>query len=165
MGKKFVVFCILATVGIFGGAFLLMRGPQATEANSASFTNEAKLEVSQKDFDWGNIPFKGGNIKADFVIKNMSEVPLRLKNVRTSCHCTQARVILENGSSPYFGMNTVSGWVGEVAPGGQAQVEVVFDPAYHGPGGVGPINRFVELETSDKNNKKLEFSVKGVVVK
>ncbi|MEK7521904.1 MAG: DUF1573 domain-containing protein, partial [Patescibacteria group bacterium] len=118
-----------------------------------------------KDFDWGRIDYSGGKVKANFSIKNQGGGTLKLRNVRTSCHCTQARVTIEGSASPYFGMNSVSSWVGEVAPAGEANLEVVFDPAYHGPGGIGPINRFVEVETSDKNNKKLEFVTRGIVVK
>lgn len=142
-----------------------MRGSQVNQVNVGIFENEARAEVSNKEFDWGKIDYGGGNVKATFSIKNISDAALKLRNVRTSCHCTQARILLETSKSPLFGMNTVSAWVGEVLPGKEAQLEVIFDPAYHGPGGVGPINRFVEVETSDKDNKKLEFSTKGVVVK
>ena len=35
-----------------------------------------------------------------------------------------------------------------VQAGGQVEVEVIFDPAAHGPAGIGPIERVVSLETS-----------------
>ncbi len=62
-------------------------------------------------------------------------------------------------------MNNVLSWIGEVSPGQEAQLEVIFDPAYHGPQGVGPINRLVAVETNDKSNSRIEFSLTGTVFK
>lgn len=39
----------------------------------------------------------------------------------------------------------------------RAEVEVVFDPAAHGPAGVGRLNRVVYLETS-AGKKEIRFS-------
>ena len=52
--------------------------------------------------------------------------------------------------------------INEELPAGQeAQIEVVFDPAAHGPAGVGPISRNVFVETTD--GKKLVFEIKAQV--
>ena len=40
-----------------------------------------------------------------------------------------------------------------------------FDPAFHGPQGIGPVNRFVSVDTNDKNNSQLTFTVLGTIVK
>jgi len=53
----------------------------------------------------------------------------------------------------------------ELLPGEQAQVEVVFDPAFHGPSGLGSITRQVVMDTSDPDRSRLEFSMRGLVVK
>ena len=62
-------------------------------------------------------------------------------------------------------MNSSFSWVGDVPPQKEAQLEVIFDPAYHGPSGVGPINRLVSVETNDTKNSRIEFSLTGTVFK
>ena len=42
-------------------------------------------------------------------------------------------------------MGTRSAWTGKLAAGQEGEVVAIFDPAYHGPQGVGPISRVVEL--------------------
>jgi len=79
--------------------------------------------------------------------------------------CTTAQVIIDGKSSPLFKMHQKSAWTGEVQPGKEAELKVIFDPAFHGPSGVGAMTRQIEVATNDKNNPKLEFMLKGVVVK
>ncbi|MDP3758522.1 MAG: DUF1573 domain-containing protein, partial [Candidatus Daviesbacteria bacterium] len=100
-----------------------------------------------------------------FTIKNSGTDVLQLSAVKTSCTCTKAQISIEGKTSPYFNMHLTSGWVGEIPPGKQAQLLVIFDQTFHGPTGVGPVERLVSLETNDSQNPNLEFSLKGVVVK
>ena len=90
---------------------------------------------------------------------------MQLTGIKTSCVCTKAQVVIDGKTSPYFSMHSTSSWVGEVAPGKEAQLTVIFDPAFHGPTGVGPIERLIDIQTNDIQNPNLEFSLKGVVVK
>ncbi|OGH18175.1 MAG: hypothetical protein A3F31_00280 [Candidatus Levybacteria bacterium RIFCSPHIGHO2_12_FULL_38_12] len=162
-GKWFIIGCIFATVVILiGGVYILSatNSPQITASENA----KAQL-LNSNSFDWGNIPMHKGNVTKTFSIQNTGKDVLKLYNIKTSCHCTKARVSIEGAESPDFGMSTVSSWTGEVMPGKQAQLTVIFDPAFHGPQGVGPINRFVSAETNDKSNPKLTFTVTGTVVK
>ena len=43
-------------------------------------------------------------------------------------------------------------------PGDDAVVEVVFDPAAHGPAGIGPIERVVTIENSAGRPLELAFN-------
>jgi hypothetical protein len=43
-------------------------------------------------------------------------------------------------------------------PNEEAMVEVVFDPAAHGPAGIGPIDRVVTIENSDGQPLELAFA-------
>jgi hypothetical protein len=47
-----------------------------------------------------------------------------------------------------------------LAPGERAYVEVVFDPAAHGPAGVGLIERVVTIENSAQQPVQLAFSAR-----
>ena len=78
--------------------------------------------------------------------------------------CTTAFLLKDGEEIGPFGMAGHSGVRGNanltVNPGEEAVVRVVFDPAAHGPAGVGPIERQVMLEVGDK---PLFLSFKAVV--
>lgn len=163
--KKIIIgFVILTLLILGGGIYVLATSTPAAPAQVISSQN-AKVQVDQKNFDWGNIPYSGGNATKTFTIKNAGTDILKLTGVKTSCTCTKAQVSIDGKVSPYFSMHSTSGWVGEVSPGKEAQLLVIFDPAFHGPTGVGPIERLISMETNDSQNPKIEFSLKGVVVK
>ena len=162
--KKIIIGIILFTVLLLVGGIVLLSGSGSTSATITTSQN-AKATVDQRNFDWGQINMKGGNVSKTFTIKNTGTDTLKLTKIKTSCHCTKAQGKINNTSSPYFGMNNVLSWIGEVSPGQEAQLEVIFDPAYHGPQGVGPINRLVAVETNDKSNSRIEFSLTGTVFK
>lgn len=161
--KKIIIGLIIVTLFILGGGIYILSISSAPAKITSS--QNAKVSVDQKTFDWGNIPYSGGNATKTFSIKNTGTDTLQLTGVKTSCTCTKAQIVIDGKSSPYFSMHATSSWVGEVAPGKEAQLTVIFDPAFHGPTGVGPIERLIDIQTNDIQNPNLEFSLKGVVVK
>lgn len=162
--KKIIIGFILVTLLILGGGIYILSRT-ATAPQKITTSQNAKVSVDQKTHDWGNIPYSGGNVSKTFTIKNTGTDVLKLSNIKTSCACTYAQLIIDGKTSPKFGMHTTSSWVGEVAPSKEANLTVVFDPAFHGPTGVGPMERLISVQTNDINNPNLEFSLKGVVVK
>lgn len=161
--KKVVIGFIVLTLLILGGGVYILSNSAAPAKITTS--QNAKVEVDQKTFDWGNIPYSGGNATKTFIIKNTGTGVLQLTGVETSCTCTKAQITIDGKTSPYFSMHATSSWVGEVVPGKEAKLLVIFDPAFHGPTGVGPMERLISVDTNDSQNPKLEFSLKGVVVK
>lgn len=162
--KKLIILLTVLTIGVLlGGVYIL--GATTNTAQVVTSQSAKAYVADPTSFDWGNIPMYKGNVTRSFVIKNTGTDILKLYNLKTSCHCTKAYITINGSDSPTFGMDTLSSWVGEVSPGGEAKLTVLFDPAYHGPGGVGPINRFVSVETNDKANTKLTFTLTGAVVK
>ncbi|MBI5356623.1 DUF1573 domain-containing protein [Candidatus Collierbacteria bacterium] len=151
-----ITFAILGT-----GAWLLSKPVGVAVEKS----DQSKVEVGETNHDWGEIKINGGNAEKVFLIKNIGVGPLKLSGVSTSCMCTTAQVIIDGKGSPFFGMHQKSSWIGEVPAGKEAELKIVFDPAFHGPSGVGAMTRQIEVETNDKNNPKLEFTLKGSVVK
>lgn len=162
--KKILIAFVVLTFVILGGGIYLLSITSTTPQKVTTSQN-AKLEVDQKTFDWGQIFYSGGNVSKTFIIKNTGTDVLQLTNIKTSCACTFAQITIDGKTSPKFGMHTTSGWVGEVAAGKEAQLIVVYDPTFHGPTGVGSIERLISMQTNDINNPNLEFSLKGVVVK
>src|SRR3989338_9059763 len=164
MNFKLVFWLVLSLITLVAGAVwfatVLTGKPTVLEPSS-----NVKVVVPESSFDWGTIPYAGGNAVKTFVIKNEGTEVLKLLNIKTSCTCTKAQITTEQGQSPYFSMHPTSSWSGEVSPGKEAQLTVIYDPTFHGPTGIGPITRLISVETNDKIKPKLEFSLKGVVVK
>lgn len=161
--KIIIIFVLITILSVVGGIALLSKSPSSSSA-SISISQNAKAGVDQKIFDWGTINMKDGNVSKNFVIKNTGTDVLMLTKIKTSCHCTKAQITVNGVASPFFGMNTVSSWVGEVVPGNEAQINIVFDPAYHGPNGIGPITRYISVDTNDPDNKTLEFTLTANVI-
>ncbi len=162
--KKIIIGFVIFTLLILGGGIYILSTTTSSPV-AVTASQKAKVQVDQKFFDWGNIPINGGNAIKTFSIKNSGTDILKITGVKTSCTCTKAQIIIDGKTSPYFSMHATSGWVGEVAPGKEAQLKVIFDPAFHGPTGVGPMERLISMQTNDAQNPNLEFSLKGVVVK
>jgi len=163
MNIKIVIIGVLLTAILVGGGVVVMsRSPNAA---SLEKTDKTKFFTDHTNFDWGKINYNGGVVNHVFEIKNSGESSLKLANIKTSCMCTTAKISTKNGASPTVKMHEVSDWQGVLEPGETAQLEVVFDPAFHGPTGVGPVERIISVETSDPNKANVEFNLKGVVTR
>lgn len=153
--------------GIIAGTVVLVLGTvllasKMSNAAEVSAADGVKTEIGETSYDWGEIGINGGNVEKDFVIKNSGDETLKIFNVATSCMCTSAQFVGEK-SSPIFGMHTKSSYVEEIAPGEEGTLRVTFDPAYHGPSGVGPITRQVEMMTNDPEMPKIDLTLTAVV--
>ncbi len=162
MSKKIIITILAASLIILvGGVALLSKTTTPTITASLN----AKAFAEEKTYDWGVIKYNDPKATKIFKIKNTGTDILKLSNIKTSCSCTSAQVKTDQGKSPLFGMHGTSSWVGEVEPGGQAELEVVFDQRFHGPTGVGPVTRIITAQTNDANSPKLEFTLTGTVVR
>lgn len=159
-----IFYIIISTVIILiAGVFVISSTSQNAPKVKAN-ENSKIYVVDPTSYDWGQIAYKGGVVTKDFKIKNNGSDTLKIFNIKTSCHCTKANLTINGNVSPNFGMDGVSSWVGEVKPGDEAKLTVIFDPAFHGPQGIGPITRFVSFETNDSGNSKVTFTLTGTVV-
>ena len=132
---------------------------------SVEVNDQAKVSVTNTSYDWGEIGINDGDAEAVFEIKNDGSETVKLYNVTTSCACTSAQLLLNDKSSPLFGMHSKSGYVMEVPAGETAKLKVVFDPDFHGPNGVGAISRQITVATNDPNKAELTFWLSAVVRK
>lgn len=163
--NKALIVIIGITVLILGLGVWLISKPATGSQLGVATASGGKAEVGSASFDWGNIDYGGGDVTAEFTVKNSGTGPLSLSGVSTSCMCTTAQVTIGDQKSPFFGMHQKSSWIGKIPAGGQATLKVVFDPAFHGPSGVGPMERQIVMTTTDPQNPKLEFNLKGNVIK
>ena len=158
--KKFIFGIIFATIGLLVGAVVLAS---KMEEPSVQANQNASVSVNEISYDWGEIGLNDGNVEKEFEIKNDGSEKLILTNVTTSCMCTTAQLSLGDQVSPVFGMHTKSDYKLEIPSGEVATLNVIFDPAFHGPSGVGPINRQIQVATNDSENQVLNFILTAVV--
>jgi len=160
----FVIGVAITILVVFIG--IVMLGSSA--GTSPEVITDAKVAITplkETSFDWGTISINGGVVSKTFDIENASDAPLKLYEVLTSCMCTTAQLTTDTQTSKKFGMHEKSSSVFEVNPHETATLTVEFDPAFHGPSGVGPISRTVTMNTNDPQNPTLSFSLSAVVSK
>jgi len=124
-----------------------------------------KLEISPKEYDAGTVSMAAGLVKKTFEVKNVGSGELKIEGIRTSCHCTTVILELNGKKSPTFAMDSnLPFWSEKIKPGEVAQLEVIFDPAFHGPMGVGQAIRSITFSTNDPDNKKAEITFMANVI-
>ncbi len=130
---------------------------------AASLSSIVDISAPETNFDFGEISMAAGKVSHDFEITNNSSSTIVFEKLFTSCMCTNAYFILGGEESGPFGMpghGFVPGLGRELKAGEKAVVRAVFDPAAHGPAGVGPVDRLVRLESGGSAK---EFEIKAVV--
>lgn len=154
------IITVILTVIIVSGVSLAGK---SEESKSTGFKT-SRLQTSESSYDFGTISMAKGKVTKIFTVKNNTQDKVKAIKLYTSCMCTKATLIKNGESFGPFGM-PAHGFIPEIntsiEPGQEVQIEAVFDPAAHGPAGVGPIERDVILETSDG---RLKLSFKANVV-
>ena len=125
--------------------------PTDHETPSANAAPTRDLIAEHSAHDFGAISMAKGKVSKSFSIKNTSAQPLTVNKIFTSCMCTVASIVHEGHTEGPFGMpghGIIPSIDIALAPGKTAEVEVTFDPAAHGPAGVGPIAREIYVDSS-----------------
>lgn len=145
---------ILAGLGILfwlGRSNVNNLGRNSSDLN-ASFGSY--LVGDENYYDFGTISMAAGKVAHSFRIKNSGAEPLIIEKMYTSCMCTTASLIKGGKRFGPYGMpghGFISPINASFVPQEEATVEVVFDPAAHGPAGIGPVERMVYLEGKEGN--------------
>ncbi len=158
-----IILIVAVTVLLIGGGVYLSS--RADTESQVGVDESVSVVVESSDHGWGDIGIDNGSVEHSFMIKNDGEATLKLFNVSTSCMCTNARLVSGDVTSPEFGMHTKSGYVFEVPSQETVQLSVVFDPAFHGPNGVGAITRQIKVQTNDPSQSDLLFNLTANVVR
>lgn len=164
--KFFISLGVLTILFLFGGVFFVNQKMDYSQTKpESSVLRETTLSVEKTTYEWGKIGLNDGDVAAIFEITNQGNQPLQLSKLITSCMCTTAQLSLAGKQSPIFGMHNKSAYIFEVPPQETAKLKVIFDPAFHGPTGVGSITRQVTLATNDPNQPELKFSLTALVIR
>jgi len=125
------------------------------------------VEINPLTYDLGDVAIGGGVVRREYQIKNVSGKNIKLKKIATSCMCTKASFEIGERKTKFFGMEGHGDFNPpvnvEIPEGGVGKVVIEFDPAAHGPSGVGPFERSVYLTFSDPAGIK-ELKFKGRVI-
>ncbi|MEX2145367.1 MAG: DUF1573 domain-containing protein [Candidatus Spechtbacterales bacterium] len=131
--------------------------------------SDSVLLATHSSFDFGTINMKDGKVEHSFEVKNNGEEPVIITKAYTSCACTDAYIYDAGGKE--YGKFVMPGHLGTssanvvINPGDTAAVKAVFNPAAHGPAGVGLAQRVVYLETNSTQSPRMELSFEAVVTR
>ena len=164
MTTRVKVWSSLIAVGVLVAVFLLGR-PQAVRESGASLGAVSSvvtvLAAEESDFDFGSISMAAGLVRHSYRVRNMSDAPVMITRMYTSCMCTNASFIRGSERRGPFGMpghGMVPTLRESIAPGEEVTIEAVFDPAAHGPAGVGQVNRSIYLENDAGEPLEIGFT-------
>ncbi len=158
-----------AVIVVIGALIIVARPepvkntPSAVEMVRADTANNSagRLTATETKFSFGPISMARGKVTHRYPIRNVGTEPLLVRKLYTSCMCTTAALVKNGKKSDAYGMpgHTPIPTINvPINPQEEAFVEVVFDPAAHGPAGVGPIERVVTIENNAGQPLELEFA-------
>ena len=161
--KNIKIILLLGLVII--ALFLLGYGRIGGGEVSGGQSRGISLSASETLYDFGTISMKNGDVTKEFVVVNSLSEDIKVETIVTSCMCTRAYMVLQDGEvkGPFGmpGMGYVPPANEVIEAGGTRVIRVVYDPNAHGPAGVGRIDRFVTL-TSDKG-ETLKLEIRALV--
>jgi len=161
----------MRAIGIGGAIVLLFAAlvwvsrPTTPSGSAATGDSSPGAFVAEElAYDFGTVSMARGKVTRAFRVRNSGGAPVTIRRMSTSCMCTEATLVVGSRRRGPYGMpgHGYNPRIDqEIAAGSDATVEVTFDPAAHGPAGVGPIQRTVTVEVID--GPELKFEIKAVV--
>ena len=129
---------------------------------TAGASSAGALSATELNFNFGSVSMARGKVTHRYWIRNAGTKPIVLGKMYTSCMCTTAALVKSSGRkfAPVGmpGHTPIPSLNETMQPNEEAMVEVVFDPAAHGPAGIGPIDRVVTIEHSAGQPLELAFA-------
>lgn len=164
--KNLIISAVIIFIFIVGLIWLgkpTQNQSNISDAASKSRSGNGQLSVGHIDYDFGPISMAKGKVSHAYKIVNPSAEPATISKIYTSCMCTVASLTMQDGQKfGPFGMPGHGGPSGKISttlePGQEAELEVIFDPAAHGPAGVGAIDRVAYIETATGQKLELNFT-------
>jgi len=160
MHKNLIIGTVVL-ISILGGLIVAAKpGPAAKSPPLAEVQSNSDLAAEEMGFDFGSVSMAAGKVAHRFKIKNANAERIVIRKISTSCMCTTAQLEKDGKKLAIYGMpghGYIPNLDEPIAPNEQAIVEVVFDPAAHGPAGIGRVERFVTIYTDAAQPLELSF--------
>jgi len=157
------------TVGTLLGLALIGWVATAVDSDKtpAAASSLGSLVVAENDYDFGTISMKDGEVEHEFKLTNNGGEPVTIKEVYTSCMCTTAEITDADGKTyglfgmPGHGLSKKTKVT--IAPDQSVVVSAIYDPAAHGPSGVGLADRTIYVETNSTETPTIELEFTAMV--
>lgn len=151
-----IVGGIVTTIALVGAIVAARPAANTAEpsarpapAPAAAAPRVQSLNAAERRFDFGSISMAAGKVNHRFWLKNEGTDPVLLERIHTSCMCTTAtlvkgmRIVGTYGMAGHGPLPAVNQ---TLASGEAAYIDAVFDPAAHGPAGLGRTERVITIE-------------------
>lgn len=158
------VIAVLAALYLFGAQKIGTTPVGNAGGGGGAAKQSSSLVPKESFYDFGNISMAKGVVTREFLIANTSTEPVALREIWTSCMCTTAQLVVGAYEGPVAGMpghGSVPRLTATLAPNEEARVIVRFDPAAHGPAGIGLTERSVYI--TDEAGGRVELQFRAVV--
>ncbi len=165
--NKTLVIAIVGAAVLAGGVIWASNGSENKTPVKEAPVVVSSVSVLKNDWDFGEISMKDGDVTHNFEVKNEGTEPIVINKVFASCMCTTAMIKDASGKEygkfgmPGHGLSSATDIT--IAPGETATVEAIFNPAAHGPAGVGLARRSIYLVTNSSVSPKVEVRFSAVV--
>lgn len=157
-----IIGAIIGVIAVVIVASLFIGDSETSDYSAAA------LSAPHSTFDFHEIKMGDGIVEHEFVVENHGDEAVTIQKVYTSCMCTSTNITDASGKT--FGPFGMQGHGASpfteitIDPGETARVMAVFDPAAHGPSGVGLAKRSIYLETNSAMEPKLELTFQAMVI-
>lgn len=160
---KSTLISVVTVVILFGGLIWLSRSGGGINNGTADVKSLSKgvLAAEEANFDFGTISMAKGKVSHLYKLKNNSSDSAVVSKIYASCMCTSATLIHGDKKMGPFGMlghGFVPKVIDTINPGEEVSIEAIFDPAAHGPAGIGRVERVVFVETESGLPLQLKFT-------
>ncbi len=169
MKNKKTIYAVLTLLFIGALIFVVLNnGADNTEVKIPA-SSAGVLSVLNNNFNFEILEMKDGKVTHNFEVKNNGSEPVVITRAYTSCACTTATIV--NFSGDKYGLFGMQGHKGlvldtaiEIKPGESATVTAIYDPAAHGPKGVGKVKRIIYLDTNSTAKPQTQIVFEATVV-
>lgn len=156
-----IVIAVIAAMPAWKSSSSASAAPPTAAAPARATTRQAgPLSAKESSFEFVSISMAAGKVSHRFWFRNESTAPVLLQRVYTSCMCTTATLVKGMriiGSYGMPGHGPLPDVNESLAPNEAAYLDVVFDPAAHGPAGLGRTERVVTIEPARGEPLQLAF--------
>lgn len=159
---KTIIMSLILFIAVIGALVWFKSDKPQTAAIDNTIVG-GTLTAKETNYDFGNVGIKNGLVNHEYILENISGKIVKIGEVSTSCMCTSAQIKIGDNIYGPFGMPGHGGGFTKagiiVNPGEKIIVKATFDPAAHGPAGIGEIEREIFINTGSEQPLILEFKV------
>jgi hypothetical protein len=165
--RKFVIGVSIGIAALVAALIAAKPGmwstaaPVAEAATSPAPASAGALLAPNPDYNFGSVSMAAGKVKHRYAFTNTGASPVMIERIYTSCMCTTATFIKGPRVVGTYGMpghGPVPAVNQTLVAGETAYIDAVFDPAAHGPAGLGHTVREVTVEQAAGEPLRLGFT-------